>query len=523
MVDLAAEAPFKIADLAVTPALRQVERGGSQLTLEPRVMQVLVALGRHAGRVVSRDELVERCWDGRIVGENAIQRVISRIRQLAVALGGFRLETINKVGYRIVLADADSHHPVLDGTPLAAVFAAPAGEPRPLDLPSSAPQLPMRTGLVSRRLVFAGAAAAVAVGGGAAWRAIAANDGDETAARALIAKGRDAQLAGLHEETVQAVAYFKRATELAPRSAEAWGELALGYRDLMADSDEAVQAAHAAWAGAAAHRALELAPGNVAALTTLATIRPNFRHWAANEGALRQLIASHPGEAPLEGALGWLLCDVGRWREASANFTRTLAREPYHPLYQMLVAWAMWGGGELAEADRMLEGAAKLWPGHRYIWLTRFEFLATMGRPDAAIALVSDVEARPLTPPGDPPPPYPTLLAFATAMRTQTPGDVATAVAAVTAAREQHQLATNSCVTFLCALGQTDLALDRLERFYFGDGRSTIGPLQRRKTSILFSAKGEALRHSPRYAALTRRLGLDDYWRVTATRPDAHA
>ena len=48
-------------------------------------MQVLVALAQARGRVITRDELIERCWGGRIVGENAIDRVISRIRQVAAS------------------------------------------------------------------------------------------------------------------------------------------------------------------------------------------------------------------------------------------------------------------------------------------------------------------------------------------------------------------------------------------------------------------------------------------------------
>ena len=42
--------------------------------LDPRVMQVLVALTGAAGKVLSRDDLIALCWDGRIVGDNAINR-----------------------------------------------------------------------------------------------------------------------------------------------------------------------------------------------------------------------------------------------------------------------------------------------------------------------------------------------------------------------------------------------------------------------------------------------------------------
>ena len=102
-IDLARAAPFRLGPLTVEPALRQVTAVTSE-TLEPRVMQVLVALVRAEGGIVSRDDLVRQCWEGRIVGDDSVNRVISRLRRLAEERGGgsFRIETITKVGYRLV-------------------------------------------------------------------------------------------------------------------------------------------------------------------------------------------------------------------------------------------------------------------------------------------------------------------------------------------------------------------------------------------------------------------------------------
>ena len=44
-------------------------------------MQVLVALAAADGAIVGRDDLTRRCWEGRVVGEDAINRVISRLRR----------------------------------------------------------------------------------------------------------------------------------------------------------------------------------------------------------------------------------------------------------------------------------------------------------------------------------------------------------------------------------------------------------------------------------------------------------
>jgi DNA-binding winged helix-turn-helix (wHTH) protein len=106
VVRLAREADFRLGDLVVRPSSREVvwERG-VQTRLEPRVMQVLVALARMGGRVVSRDDLIDSCWGGRIVGEDAINRCIGRLRRLAETVGGaYRIETISRVGYRLAPA-----------------------------------------------------------------------------------------------------------------------------------------------------------------------------------------------------------------------------------------------------------------------------------------------------------------------------------------------------------------------------------------------------------------------------------
>ena len=100
-VELAQEPDFALASLSVRPSSREVVKGSEKEVLEPRVMQVLVLLARQRGQVVSRDQLIEVCWAGRVVGEDAINRCIARVRRLAETHGGFAVETIARVGYRL--------------------------------------------------------------------------------------------------------------------------------------------------------------------------------------------------------------------------------------------------------------------------------------------------------------------------------------------------------------------------------------------------------------------------------------
>lgn len=106
-VVLAHQAPFRLGALMIDPAMRQVtHENGRKEILEQRVMQVLVALARAKGDILSRDDLIASCWEGRIVGDDAINRVMSRLRRTSEGIGSgiFRIETITKVGYRLVLA-----------------------------------------------------------------------------------------------------------------------------------------------------------------------------------------------------------------------------------------------------------------------------------------------------------------------------------------------------------------------------------------------------------------------------------
>lgn len=104
-VPLAHVTPFALGGLRVEPAAGRVEAGGEQRQLEPLMMQVLIALASAKGATLSRDDLIAGCWQGRIVSDDAINRVISRLRRVLDDLGGGRvkLETVPKVGYRLVM------------------------------------------------------------------------------------------------------------------------------------------------------------------------------------------------------------------------------------------------------------------------------------------------------------------------------------------------------------------------------------------------------------------------------------
>jgi len=122
-IDLAGEADFQLGALHVRPSSREVVLDGQTDMLEPRVMQVLTLLARRRGEVVSREQLIESCWEGRTVSEDAVNRSITKVRRWATP-ATFTLETIPRVGYRLVAAERPTESPPVN-------VPAPSGAAKP--------------------------------------------------------------------------------------------------------------------------------------------------------------------------------------------------------------------------------------------------------------------------------------------------------------------------------------------------------------------------------------------------------
>ena len=124
--------------------------------LEPKVMQVLIALANPVGTILSRDDLINRCWEGRIVGETSINRVISLLRGALRDTAGeaVTVENVPKVGYRLLV-----HDRIEVGHRDMANDREKEGRP-----PLSEAPAPEASGTRSRRIVLGGALALLGLG-----------------------------------------------------------------------------------------------------------------------------------------------------------------------------------------------------------------------------------------------------------------------------------------------------------------------------------------------------------------------
>ncbi|KAB2963661.1 MAG: hypothetical protein F9K16_06160 [Thermoanaerobaculia bacterium] len=73
--------PFALGPWRVEPGLNRLHGPGGEVTLEPRAMELLVCLARHAGETVSKEQLLEEVWRGAFVVEGVIPKTVHALRQ----------------------------------------------------------------------------------------------------------------------------------------------------------------------------------------------------------------------------------------------------------------------------------------------------------------------------------------------------------------------------------------------------------------------------------------------------------
>lgn len=99
---------YQIADLTVDLLHRRVSRCGRELALSQREFQLLVLLAQHAGRTLSRSDLIEHLWGQALSAEdNALDVHVSRLRRkLDGPFAQKLIRTVRGVGYRLSAPEA---------------------------------------------------------------------------------------------------------------------------------------------------------------------------------------------------------------------------------------------------------------------------------------------------------------------------------------------------------------------------------------------------------------------------------
>ncbi len=96
-------APFRWDDFEALPAARVLRRGGAEVALEPKAFDLLVYLIENRDRVVTKDELLDRLWAGRVVLEASVSQCLSKIRRVIdVDRATSAIRTVRGHGFRFV-------------------------------------------------------------------------------------------------------------------------------------------------------------------------------------------------------------------------------------------------------------------------------------------------------------------------------------------------------------------------------------------------------------------------------------
>ncbi|HYL40090.1 MAG TPA: response regulator transcription factor [Candidatus Binatus sp.] len=98
--------PLDVGTLRVDPRRREATVGERRLVLRPREFDLLAALAREPGVVLTRDALLEEVWGTDFPGETrTIDVHVAEVRK-QLAEGGPTIETVRGYGYRLI-AGAD--------------------------------------------------------------------------------------------------------------------------------------------------------------------------------------------------------------------------------------------------------------------------------------------------------------------------------------------------------------------------------------------------------------------------------
>jgi|GEM_PF-691592 len=540
-IDLASHATIDLGGALLEPSTLTLQGCDRQAMLEPRVMRVLVALAGATGAVLSRDTLLETCWGGLVVGDDALHRAVAGARRALREAGATNcaIETIPRVGYRLVsmAGPVAAEHVTAKAAPDDTIdrssslpLVGPTGPTAPdFGQRLVAPGRMASSTLSSprRRLLLVGALAASGAVAALGWK-LSRPEPVPPAVAGLLMQGRDALRLGLPGAAREAAGFYEQAARLSPRYAPAWGQLALARRQMAEAANPVDLPELLSSVENSAARALALDATQPDALTARALMVPAFGQWERVERQLQAVLDRYPDHLPALDAMALLMSSTGVVAAHYPLRLKTVTLDPLHAGYNFRSIYSHWMNQQVAAADLAGERGVELWPRHLPTWLARLSLFKYTGRAARALKILDDKATRPDLPP-----------AFEALLRATTVALVSGAAADRAAARAlvvdslgtNGPLAAVGATMDLAALGETALALDVTEAYLLERGPLTAGTtwrpgqtqhddVRRRFTNHLFLPVTAPLRADPRFAEITRDIGLGAQWARPNRRPD---
>jgi DNA-binding winged helix-turn-helix (wHTH) protein len=289
---------------------RRLLRDGNVVRLSPKVYDVLVALVRQRGHLVTKDDLLTRLWPGSFVEEGSLNVCVSALRK---ALGEdarrpIYIETVARSGYRFIAA-------VRSGSEDEKPFA-PGAVARPVELYE------------------------------------------------LVGRGRSHLLSSSYFELPAAVDSFRSAIEVDPTYAPAHAGLARA-RCVQAVFRAVPHQEAFAEAKASALRALAMDSASADAQVALGTVLfLSEWDWTAAERSLQRALEINPDHTEALLQYGSLQEALGRLDDGLRCKQQALARDPRSPGVLVQIAISCWHQRKYDDALVWAQRALDVNPKH---------------------------------------------------------------------------------------------------------------------------------------------------------------
>lgn len=488
-VVLAHEPSFELGAVSFHPPHRVIGNDRGSVVVEPRVMQLFVALARADGAILSRDDIMERCWNGRIVGDNALHRAVRRARQVLekVGQGTLQIETIKGVGYRLRSADASSE---------------PFGS-RTAGVGDTAGAVISRRGA----LVAIGVCSAAAASGFLLYKRSTHFPSDF--AVSLYTQAEAARRAEYMDSREQAIALYREALRDSPAFPAAWAGLSLTYCQMMEGALDTELGSLANLALSAAGRCLELDPGYLDGRLARAVVPSYFGKWRERLIQLHELAGEPQRSWTLNAYLGRVAADMGDRGSAVEFFGRAHEAQPAISGLAGQLAYAMWAAGKLHDLEQLLEVGSTRWRRSWFLWNVRFNYLAYSGQYGLAAEQVQSRETLPFS---LHPNAVDKRLRLVRALRDRHPGDLEASKDVYLAEAIERPPHVRNAGLALAALGARDELLAVLRGYLLGEGRfaTPLNIYSRRPTYFLFLPPFEQFWRDSSFVELVERVGLKE-------------
>lgn len=386
------ELPFHVGNWLVDPLNNELRLGDTCVKLEPKVMDVLLYLAQHPGQVVSREELEEHVWAGRIVTYDALTATIVKLRKAFQADPEDEpvIKTISKRGYSLVApihqslpATEIQQQPaalVSYATTEATAQAESTASPQALNTKYAEPPHAQRTILTPRHLLLGAVVLAVlAISLSYVFLTpLPGNQREESTITDTVPRETLARNGGTLDPEAQSA--FNAGWEKINKETPADYKIAIAFMQ----------------------RAILLDPDYGQAHAALASIYWNtwMRNWHTQMGTSPQLQTKQLADAALQKAmqhptpLAYQVASEILWvnrhyAEAIAEAHKAITLAPNNPLGHAALANALVFAGQPAEAKTSIDKAMQLDPYHPASFLFTLGLIHfCSGRDDKAAAVL---------------------------------------------------------------------------------------------------------------------------------------